>query len=176
MAAMTVRVRERPVILLGRDSDFPAQVAFYLAHELGHIGNHDLAADEAIVDLERPDEAAGGEDEEERAADRFALELLTGYPEPEVRPSDESAAASPTGLARVAMMEAHNLEIEPGTLALCFGHSTDDWASAIGALKVVYARSDPAWRQVNAIATSQLGLHEMSGDGARFLAAVLGDA
>jgi hypothetical protein len=37
MCAMSVRIDNRFAILLGQDANYPAPVAFYLAHELAHI-------------------------------------------------------------------------------------------------------------------------------------------
>ena len=45
------------------------------------------------------------------------------------------ATASANELARVALSSAQELGIEPGTLALCFGYSTGQWAVANGSLK-----------------------------------------
>jgi len=174
MSAMTVRVGDRWAVLLARDAEYPAPIAFYLAHELGHIGLGHLNAGETIVDFEREDESLRVEDAEESAADRFALDLLTGRPDLEVRAAEASAAASPSGLANVALQEAEQLQIEPGTLALCFGFSTEDWRTANGALKAIYRQAAPVWEQVNRVAMSQLSLEEVPADSAHFLHGVLG--
>jgi hypothetical protein len=173
MAAMTVRVGDRSAILLGRDSEYPAPVAFHLAHEMGHIGLHHLSPGEAIVNVDPPDRALEPADEEEDAADRFALELLTGRPDLEVTEAEDSAAASPTGLADVVRHEGPRLHIEPGTLALCFGYSTQKWDAAFGALKAIYASPAPAWEAVNEVAGTQLELDSIAADASRFLTTVL---
>jgi hypothetical protein len=69
MAAMSVQVGERTAILLAKDSSYPAQIAFYLAHEIGHIALGHLSKETAIVDLESDRLGLGGTDEEENAAD-----------------------------------------------------------------------------------------------------------
>src|SRR5208282_5051994 len=71
MVAMSVRAGDRSAILLAKDSMYPAQVAFYLAHEIAHIALGHLSRETAIVDLEldRPNFASS--DEEERDADEF---------------------------------------------------------------------------------------------------------
>lgn len=176
MAAMTVRVGDRSAILLGRDSDYPAPVAFHLAHEIGHIGLDHLSPGEAIVNVDPPDGALDPADEEEGAADRFALELLTGRPDLEVTEAESSAAATPGGLAKVVRQEGPRLQIEPGTLALCFGYSTQNWKAAFGALKAIYAQPSPAWRAVNEVASSQLERSAVPADASRFLTTVLGEA
>lgn len=175
MAAMTVRVGDRWAILLGRDSEYPAPIAFSLAHELGHIGLLHLSSDQTIIDFDPLAETLNSDDEEEDTADKFALELLTGRPELEVSEAETSAAASPSGLAAVALQEATALQIEPGTLALCFGYSTQKWETANGALKAVYANAAPVWQEVNGVARTQLELEDVPADAARFLSTVLGE-
>jgi hypothetical protein len=174
MAAMTVRVGDRSAILLGRDFEYPAPVAFHLAHEIGHIGLSHLSPGEAIVNIDPSERGLEPADEEEDAADRFALELLTGRPDLEVTEAEDSAAASAGGLADVVRQEGPRLHIEPGTLALCFGYSTQKWEAAFGALKAIYAASAPAWEAVNEIAAGQLEFDSIPQDASRFLATILG--
>lgn len=172
MAAMTVRIGEQSFVLLAKDAMYPAWIAFYLAHELAHLALAHVDADQALIDLDddgRP--AADTDDEEERAADAWALELLTGRPSPTVVSADGTASASE--LARVARSSAQELGIEPGTLALCFGYSTGLWAVANGSLKSIYAAPSPVWRAINAFARTQLALDEPSTDASDFLEDVL---
>jgi len=77
MAAMAVRSGSRSAILLARDSVYPAQIAFHLAHEIAHIALGHLQTVSAIVDMESDVIEPFGTDEESEA-DRFALLLLTG--------------------------------------------------------------------------------------------------
>lgn len=175
MAAMTVKVGGRSTVLLGKDSAYPATIAFYLAHELGHIALEHVAADRQIVDLEDEVPAASEKDDEEREADAFALELLTGDPEPTVLATGPGWAHG-GALAHAALESADALRIEPGTLALCFGHSTGDWQTANAALSHIYADPQPVWTYVNAIARRQLDLGELPNDAVDFLDAVLGEA
>lgn len=175
MAAMTVRVGDRSAILLGRDSDYPAPVAFHLAHEIAHIGLGHLESAEAIVNVDPPDLALDSADEEESSADRFALELLTGRPDLVVTEAENSAAASAGGLAQVVLQEGPRLGIEPGTLALCFGYSTQEWKATFGALKAIYSPPTPAWQAVNEVARSQLEPEAIPQDASHYLASVLGE-
>lgn len=175
MAAMTVRVGDRSAVLLGKDSTYPGMIAFYLAHELGHIALEHVAADRQIVDLEDEPPAADGEDEEEREADAFALELLTGRPDPTVLATGPGWAHG-RALAHAALESADDLRIEPGTLALSFGHSTGDWQTANAALGHIYPDAQPVWTYVNAVARQQLQLGDLSVEALDFLDAVLGEA
>ena len=173
MAAMAVMVGVRSTVLLGKDSSYPATLAFYVAHELGHIALGHVAADRQIVDLERDVLAGDGEDEEEREADAFALELLTGSPDPVVLPTGPGRAHG-RAVARAAVESAQGLAIDPGTLALCFGHSTGDWRTANAALGHIYREPQPVWAYVNSIARQQLELDELPVDAADYLDVVLG--
>jgi hypothetical protein len=128
MAAMAVSVADRNAILLAKDSMYPPHIAFYLAHELAHIALGHVAKDTAIVDLESELPAIEATDPEEIEADRFAIELLTGRSDPQVLPV--SGAYNAPGLADAALKSGPALRIEPGTLALCFGYSTQNWAVA----------------------------------------------
>jgi hypothetical protein len=173
MAAMTVMVGGRSVVLLGKDSAYPATVAFYLAHELGHIALEHVAVDRQIVDLEDETPASDAEDQEERDADAYALELLTGNPAPTVLPTGPGWAHG-RALAQAALDAAHDLQIEPGTVALCFGYSTGDWRTANAALGHIYTDAKPVWTYVNAIARRQLESGDLPLDALEFLDAVLG--
>lgn len=174
MAAMSVSVGEHCAILLGKDSVYPAPIAFYLAHELGHIALGHVDSDRLIVDLEEERPSLANDDEEEQAADAYALEVLTGQPSPTVLPDELGARPSARELARIAVGAADSLGIEPGMIAQCFGYSTGDWRIATGALKTIYTAQKPVWQEVNAVARRQLLLDELSADASEFLGAVLG--
>lgn len=177
MAAMTVGLGGHWSVLLGKEASYPAHIAFYLAHELGHIALEHVASGDQIVDLEDdPDEDAAGaerrEDPEERAADAFALELLTGRQSPTFLP-ERRGWASASELARTARSVAEQLHIEPGTVALGYGHSTGDWQLANAAMRYIYPRPARIWAAVNDYARGQIDLERVGSDGADFLEAVL---
>lgn len=172
MAAMSVLAAPGAAILIGRDADYPAPIAFYLAHELGHIAMGHLGSDGIIVDLDEPSPSAAIADEQENTADRFALELLTGNPHPKVLPERDRYSAR--GLAKTALRSSKALAIEPGVLALCFGHSTKDWRVASGALRHIYSDRKPVWVEINRTAWSQLDLGRLSDDSAEYVSTVLG--
>jgi len=173
MAAMTVRLSDRWAVLLAKDSQYPAPIAFYVAHELGHVALSHVAADRLIVDLEDEEgHTLETDDDEEREADRFALELLTGSPELTVLP--DRSAASGRELARIALDAANELHIEPGTLAQAYGHSTGDWRTTGAALKLIYEPAKPVWNEINAVARQQLALEDVTDDEREFLDTILG--
>ena len=176
MAAMAVSLRARSSILLGRDSHFPAPIAFYVAHELGHIALGHLKEDRLIVDLDDDEtsELTDGDDEE-RAADAFALELLTGAPQPTVL-STHGQPVSGRELARACLASAEGLQIEPGMLAQCFGYSTGAWDTVNVALRHIYPDAGPVWETVNGIALRELRLRDVPQDAADFVLDVMGQA
>jgi hypothetical protein len=174
MAAMTVRIRDRWAILLAKDALYPPAIAFYLAHELGHMALGHLDADRIIVDLEDPQaHITRGDDDEEIAADRFALELLTGHADPKVVATGDKPTA--TRLAAAALETGSNLAIEPGVVAQMFGYWTGNWAVTSGALKVIYDAEHPVWHQVNRIARQQLQLDKLPDDGVEYIQTVMGE-
>lgn len=174
MAAMSVRVSDRSAVLLAKESMYPAPIAFYLAHEVAHIALGHLSRETAIVDLESDSPAIGSDDQEEEAADRFALQLLTGRPDPQVLSS--GGAYNAPGLADAVLRAAPGLRIEPGTLALCFGYSTRNWAVVNSAMRFIYPSARPVWAEVNKLASHELTLDEVPSDARTYLAAVLGEA
>lgn len=172
MAAMTVRVGQRFAVLLGKDSVYPPHIAFYLAHEIGHIALQHIAKNQALVDLEGSVPYPQHGDTEEHAADRYALDILTGEPSPKVLP--DAPDYTSRSLGRAVLQASESLKIEPGTLALCFGYATNDWATANGAMPYIYASAKPVWREVNGIAEQQLSLSHLPDDSVDYLRAVLG--
>ena len=169
---MSVRVGEQNAILIGKDSMYPPHVAFYLAHELAHISLGHLSQEPVIVDFDSAELASRDDDPEEFAADRFALELLTGTSDPMVLPKSKRYSARE--LARVALEASSQVGIEPGTLALCFAYSTGDWATANAAMKRIYSRPLPVWAEINKVAMHQLALDLIPDDARDYLTAVLG--
>jgi hypothetical protein len=172
MCAMAVRADGRHAILLGKDADYPAPIAYYLAHEIGHIALGHLSDTVAVVDLQDPLEQRDATDEEEQAADKYALELLTGNSEISV--ATETKHFNASQLAHNLLNTAQSARIEPGTLALCYGYSTNDWAKAQAAMKLIYVAKQPVWREVNNVALKQIEWTNISNDFALFMHAVMG--
>jgi hypothetical protein len=174
MAAMSVRVSGRGAILLARDSNYPAWIAFYLAHELGHLALGHVHGEGAIVDMQSENWSAAHDDVEERDADRYALELLTGRPDLTV--VTESKNYNAAGLADAVIGAGNQLGVEPGTLALCFGFATKNWAVVNSAMHFIYATSQPVWQQVNDLALRELDLDQIPDDSRSYIATILGAA
>lgn len=171
MHAMAVKVPARHAILLGRDAHYPAPVAFTLAHEIGHIMLGHIAASSAIIDIEDPLEEPSGDPEEDQA-DRYALELLLGTSEPDIRTSVSRYNARQ--LAQAVLDEGRSLHIEPGTLALCLGHATKAWPLVNAAMQHIYSEKKPVWQEVNRLAAKELDASALSDDDADYLSNVMG--
>jgi hypothetical protein len=78
MNGMVVQLGDRFAILLARDANYPAPIAFYLAHELGHAALGHTRDHVAVVEFgDLLTDQGESRDDEEKAADRYALELLT---------------------------------------------------------------------------------------------------
>ena len=177
MAAMTAGVNGRAGVLLAKNSPFPAVIAFYVAHEIGHIALGHTEDDDAIVDLDTDSMTpllTAEADADERDADGYALELLTGRREFDVFADDSRAQVSGAAVAAAALQRAGDLRIDPGTLALGFGQSTGQWAVATAALRRIYGDPPPVGHGINVIASDQLQLEDIPLDAADFLTAVMG--
>lgn len=165
MRAMIVEVEGRHAVLLGRDAFYPSPIAFTLAHEIGHAALGHVGSGKAIVDVGNP--AFEGNDEEEREADAYGLELLTGSAKPAITTNTDNFSAS--GLAQACIAVGPPRGIEPGTLALCVGYIRGEWATANAALEHVYRERHEVWRVVNAIAQRELAWDELAADSAQYL-------
>ena len=171
MVATAVKTLDGFAVLVGKDSRFPALTAYHVAHELGHIAAGHLVESEAIIDLEEWKEQSE-RDQEEREADEFAMELLTGQ-----KSSSLKCASSPkSGLELAyAINSAYAVQqIEPGTLALCYGYQISDWKTAYAALNHIYKRKQDVWRSLNTTAAKQLDWTAYKDDEEAYIRAVIG--
>ena len=167
--AVTTRSGERFAIMIGQESRFRAQVCFWIAHELGHIALGHLGDSCALLDVEDPTEHTG--DDEELAADSYALELLTGWPDPQIEVN--AVAYNASQLANAVRAAAQEHAIDPAVLALCAAHRDDRWSEAFGALKILGDEDDVPVR-VNELAVTQIDLDSLSPDNREFLRTVMG--
>lgn len=174
MAAMTTSVGQRGAIFTARKPTHPAQVAFYIAHELGHIALGHVRDGRSIVEALTldPDETDDGvpPDEEETEADRFAFELLTGQPVLQVQgPTDRGTAKE---LFETAVKTGHALRIDPGLIILCFGRATGRWPLAGAALKMLPDHDVTVTAQINRAFRTQLDPDMLSFEDRAYLDAV----
>jgi hypothetical protein len=172
MAAMAARGGNHDSILLAKDSDYPAQISFYLAHEIGHVLLGHLDRTSVWLDVEVG--ARSEVDTDEQAADEFALELLTGQKKLQVLPT--VSRFSGRQLAKAVTQASAEYQIEPGTLAMCLGYTTGNWRSANAAMPYIYGVAKPAWVEVNRVAVQQLHLELLSDDSRSYVSRILGES
>ncbi|NMN99280.1 M48 family metalloprotease [Antrihabitans stalactiti] len=172
MHAMSIRLGDRYAILIGLNSRFPAQVAFIIAHELGHIAAGHITDTAAILDIDNPLESTE-RDDEELQADGYALALLTGHDTVDVVADVDTYNA--TQVANAAMVAAESTRIDPGTIALCLAYSSGRWRESIGALKIIPGQQSPedVGIAINSIAARQLQWGSIGFDRADYLRRIL---
>ncbi|RJF81722.1 ImmA/IrrE family metallo-endopeptidase [Azospirillum cavernae] len=81
MDGMVTTCAGRPVIIITKKYDLPAWILFILAHEMGHVALGHLNIDDdgdTIVDEKVSEDDVESSDAQEQAANRYALQLLTG--------------------------------------------------------------------------------------------------
>jgi len=118
MHGLAARVAGRPVIVISKEVQQPAWLLFILAHELGHIALGHVDEDAVLVDEVVDEDSL---DEEERQANAFALELLSGDPDTRFKAADRWPKA--TGLAQEALRIGRQQRIDPGHVVLNYAHS-----------------------------------------------------
>jgi hypothetical protein len=122
----------RPAIVLASGYDSPAWVGYQLAHEMGHIHRcHVTSESPPLVDG-----GFDGVDDEahEDEANRFACELLTGDPVPDLK---AVAGLTAPRLADKANYIARTRSIDPGVYALVYGKNAGRMPVAQNALKIL---------------------------------------
>jgi len=174
MAAMATGIGDRSAIFSARKPIHPAQTAFYIAHELGHIALGHTKNNQTIIEALTldPDEADDSLplDEEERSADAFAFELLTGRAEFIVTgPKDQGNASE---LRSIAQQTGERMGIDPGLLILCYGRSTERWQLASAALKLLPDHGQDSASLVNRALRSQLDSEMLSSEDVAYLDAI----
>lgn len=171
MHAVGTRVGDRYALLVGRESKFTSQVAYYVAHELGHVALEHVEDHAAVLDVDDPLRASDADDEE-AAADRFALELLTGSAEPEIVSNLENFSGAM--LRRATIEAAEEARIDPGVIALCLAHQTGKWRQATSALKGIPPGETDVGGHINDIAMVQFDWPLLSLENQDFLRKVMG--
>lgn len=171
MHAMVTGYKQRHAILLSRDASYAAITAFTLAHEIGHIALGHLQGADVLVDAEEPHNTDDN-DRDEIEADRYALELLLGTSEPDIRIN--FATFNSLELAEVVVRTGPQYAIEPGTLALAVAYRRNAYPVAMAALRHIYGEPSSVWRSINRVAAREISLEATDDDSAEFLTRVLG--
>jgi Zn-dependent peptidase ImmA (M78 family) len=129
----------RCAVVLSKNARHSAWLLFILTHELGHIAQGHVSRDGVLVD-ELVDRSS--RDNEEKAANAFALELLTGTTDLRVLPMGPGRSARL--LARAALDVGVHEQIDPGHIVLncAYQMGGDFFALANAALKVLEPHAD----------------------------------
>ncbi len=131
----------RPVIVLAQNHPH-GYALFDLAHELGHITLGHVTAEHSIVDQKIDPEA---DDEDERAANRFALKLLTDNPECKIVPTGRNLNGDE--LATEAIHYGEKNQIDPLHIVLNYGYSKKHWGAANAAINQI-AKNAPIDQEI----------------------------
>lgn len=134
MDGIAMSINGRPSIVLSskKKNGF---LLFHLAHELGHIALGHVTENSAIVDDDITEADSPQKDEDERAADRFAIQLLTG---------DSNSRIQLNGfikgpvLANLATQYGATHKIDPTHVLLNAAHNRRDaYPMCIAAINVI---------------------------------------
>lgn len=119
MDGIAMAINGRPSIVLSnnRKSGF---LLFHLAHELGHIALGHVGANGTIVDDEIKKDDALNKDEDELAADQFAIQLLTGNAHGNLTLLQLMKAPA---LAQLAIQYGKDNKIDPTHIVLNCAHN-----------------------------------------------------
>lgn len=116
-----------PAIVLKEPRDIPAFWIFDLAHELGHIASGHITV-RSIIDVQEPtsDEALASDDEQEREANDFALNLLV--PDFRARVADvrERSSGNYLRFKDAVASTARDYGLNAGVLGVIAAHELTD--------------------------------------------------
>lgn len=137
MDGMITNLSGRPIINISKNRKHDAWLLFIIAHELGHfVKGHLTKSDNIIYDTDIEYE----QDNEEKEANEFALELLTGSTSPEFK-INQNIDSSFKLLNQVNSI-GRRMDIDPGVIALNFAYLTKKWALVEQTLKNLNPKAD----------------------------------
>ncbi|EPV8688024.1 ImmA/IrrE family metallo-endopeptidase [Pseudomonas aeruginosa] len=142
MDGIAMSTKGRPSIVLSSRRVYGFML-FHLAHELGHVALGHLEPNGAIVDttIEKDPE---GKDDAERAADGYALELLSGH-QGNLR---LARVQKPAALAHTVTEYGKQYQIAPSHVLLNCAYNGDFWGLCSNTLKVLCERDGSTDKQV----------------------------
>lgn len=158
MEGLAFEYSGRPVIVLTQNRSY-GYMLFDLAHELGHITLGHVSAGNSVIDQKID---VDDDDEDERAANRFALELLTGDPECTIVPTGKNLNADELASAALRFGEKH--KIDPLHIALNYGHYRKHWPVANAAIKIIAGDAPSDQKLLCETLLQYLDLSELSED------------
>ncbi|MBD3885846.1 ImmA/IrrE family metallo-endopeptidase [Phormidium tenue FACHB-886] len=174
MDGTVVQTASRPVIVLSKASPLWAWQLFILAHEVAHIALNHVALDEILIDEELSENsyAFKNNDTDERAADKFAIELLNGQPDPTYSLSDEQANFRE--LADAAFHYGKQHYIDPGHIVLNIANQSGNWGRGVAAAQVLQAGEASALEIIDEAMWREIDVEALPSDTIEFLSRVTG--
>ena len=139
--ALACVVEGHPIVMLGHKYDEPGRVAFLAAHEVGHIVAGDCTTDIPVM---HDSEAVFDESPTERAADKFASQVLIGETSPEI---PGSVGLDPKTLAQWAVDNEMQTGAEATAIIYSWAARTLNYPQASLAVQALY-RSKGARREM----------------------------
>jgi hypothetical protein len=166
MVGMAARVHDRAAVVLSKNHKYPALEVFDLAHEVGHIINGDLAADDAIVDevIDQSDTT----DPREVEATRSGVAVLTGDKDKVFKKPFFVPVAG--WAQRVGEAEG----VSPGVVAQNLGFHAKMFGLGNGGCKVLEANQNPV-QIIREKMMDELDFDELSDEEAQFLMRTAGE-
>lgn len=137
MQGIAVNLQGRHSIVLSSANKNTAILLFHLAHELGHVILKHVDLDGILIDDKVDVES---QEEEEIAANQFAIELLTGSPNTHYKPTGRWLKSSV--LAKAAARKSQEDHVDPGHIVLSYAHYLDHWGAGMGALKLLEPKAN----------------------------------
>jgi Zn-dependent peptidase ImmA (M78 family) len=173
MDGLSARSGDHTAVAICSDRKSSAWLLFILAHELGHVALGHLRESMPVVVDE--DVRHSDADPDERAANRFACELLAGRPDLAV--SAPGRWPDATTLAREALRIGESEQIDPGHVVLNYAYSMGPtfFAVANAALQRL-SPSDDGRAILRKKLADSLEWSQLPADAAEFLARMTGIA
>ena len=142
MDGMVTVINDRPIIVLSKLTPYNAWMSFILAHEIGHLALGHCNSGELLIDEDLESSKIDNEalDDDESAADKYALDLLGG--ENDFK-GILSTSMSPTQMARRAMEYHRSHNVDAGHILLRFAFSSGEWQGPMTALKALDTKTNP---------------------------------
>ena len=164
---MACFVDERPVIVLGQKYDEPGRIAFFVAHEAGHIAAGDCSPGMPVLD---EDDEVRDDSNMEKEADRYAKSLLVGKETIPIPEEDLDAKS----LAQRAFDLENLTGADASSIIYAWAAGTLNYQHAAMAVKALY-RSEGARRQLRRRFDQYVDTHSASESDRALLRCVYGE-
>jgi Zn-dependent peptidase ImmA (M78 family) len=159
----------RPAIATGIKHNSWAWMAFIVAHELGHIALGHVREGQWLVDEKiAPSE---NDDQQEREADRFAIELIYGSLSPDY---SRLKGVYPSKLAKSAECEGLRAQVNPASIVLNYAWYTQEWRKAQEAIKTLEKGTLQATDLINSYLEKGLDWDLLSDDNCEYVERIVG--